>query len=213
MLNYNQYILENIFTTDVINTFNDIDILESIVTDTKSLLNSIEAKEFDLYYEFDIDSKYKFETIEDLYNNENFNATLFKKKLKKDNIESTDESETFIDKTINVKFFLIHRKDDNQLSKPIAIIFQSKLKNNNKWDKLKAYYVNQDMKKFYDKLSSKTIEITKNNKKYIYLTSNSGNDWVLQSPDMEDDIFKQIISQQDIKAILKDKNVNITIIE
>ena len=160
--NFNKFISENVFTEEIIDTFTDIDILESIITDTDSLLNSIQAEEFDLYSAFDLDvKKFKFETIEDLHNNEHFNKVLNNKDLKKENIESTTESETFLDKAVDIKFFLIHKKDDNQLSQPIAIIFQSKSRKNNNWEELKAYKVNQDMKRFYDKLSSKIIEIEK----------------------------------------------------
>jgi len=211
---YNQFISENVFTEEIVDTFNDIDILESIVTDTDSLLNSIQAEEFDLYSVFELDkNKFNFETIEDLHKNEHFDKVLEQGNLKKETIESTMESETFIDKAIDIKFFLIHKKDDNQLSQPIAIIFQSKLRKNTKWDEIKAYKVKEDMKKFYDKLSSKTIEIKKGNKNYIYNTSNSGNDWQLSSPN-KSDIFKEYMNKKDIKALLKDHNdVSITIIE
>lgn len=212
MKKYKEFISENVFTEDIVDTFIDVDILESIVTDTEELLNSIKAEEFDFYSTFNLDRSTSFEFIENLYNNEHFEKVLDENDLKKENIESTIESETFIDKTIDIKFFLIHKKDDNQLSQPIAIIFQSKPRKSNNWNEIKAYKVKEDMRKFYDKLSSKTIEIKKGNKNYIYNTSNSGNDWILQNIDLEDDTFKQSITKDDIKAILSDKDVNITIV-
>jgi hypothetical protein len=103
--NYNTFIFEN--ATEMIEIFNDADILESIVTDETSLLKSINAEEVDLYQSFNLnpdDMKTKF-TIEELYNNNSFNKCLNKLKLKKNELESTDDAETFIDNTIQIVFF------------------------------------------------------------------------------------------------------------
>lgn len=67
------------------------------------------------------------------------------------------------------------------------------------------------MTNFYNKLTSKTIQFDKDDKKYIYSTSNGGNDWMLGVGLKEDDVFKKSLSNDDIKAILADKSKKISI--
>ena len=204
--NFNQYLFENKFSE----IFNDADILESIVTDTQRLLDSIEAEEIsDIQSLFDIRDIKDNININELYENQDFNKRLDKMELKKSEIESTEENETFMKNTIQIKFFTIHKKTKSELEQPEYIIFQSKGK---ELDPLKAYKVNGDMKHFYNHLSSKTITITKNNKEYIYQTSNSGNDWELKNIIEDGDkIFTQFLDSPKIKDILDDTDITITI--
>lgn len=208
MYNYNQFLFENI-------TFLEFDILESLVTSTENLLQSIEAKEVNLFDtfklnrdEFDVDFD-----IEHLFNNKGFNAYLDKNGLKKSDIESTDDSETFLEKTYDVKFFSIHKLNQSELEKPQYIILQSKPKEQKKWNPVRCYEVNGDMRKFYDEMTSKTIEITKNDKNWVYSTSNSGTEWVLKNIEDGDDTFKETLTTQDIRDILKDKSIKLNIIK
>ena len=207
--NYNQYIFES--AQEMVEIFNDADILESIVTDSESLLKSIEAEEVDIYTTFHINPdllKSNF-TINELYDNVEFNKALEKNNFKKNELESTDETETFIEDTIHVKFFSIYKKSQSELDQPKYIIYQSKTSSSSNWDNVKAYKVNGDMTKFYNKLTNKSIEIKKGDKTYIYNTSNSGNDWQLNGEG--DGKFKEFMSNDDIKAILVDDDVSITI--
>jgi hypothetical protein len=71
--------------------------------------------------------------------------------------------------------------------------------------------VNDDVKKFYDKLSSKTIEITDGDENYIYQTSN-GSDWELQNLQKENDIYQRYFRKEQLQQLLSDRNVKLTII-
>lgn len=209
--NYNTFIFEN--AIEMVEVFNDADILESIVTDSNDLLKSIKAEEVDLYQTFTLnpdDLKSNF-SIEELYENDSFNESLNKSKYKKNELESTEETETFIDNTILIKFFSLYEKNASELEQPKYIIYQSKKRNDSKWDNVKCYKVNADMKHFYDKLTNKSVEIKKGDKTYVYVTSNSGNDWQL-SGEKESDKFKKFMNNDDIKAILSDDDVSITIL-
>ena len=62
----------------------------------------------------------------------------------------------------------------------------------NKWEDVKLYKVNDEVKKFYDKLTSKTIEILDGDENYIYQTSN-GNEWTLQNIDKINDVDSGIV--------------------
>jgi len=197
----------------MVEIFNDADILESIVTDSDALLNSIKAKEVDLFQAFefspdDIESNF---SIEELYDNKPFNDSINNKEYKKIELESTEETETFIEDTIVVKFFSVYEKNASELEQPEYIIYQSKKKSDSEWEPVKCYKVNDDMKHFYDKLTNKSVEIKKGDKTYLYSTSNSGNDWQLQAQEEEGN-FKEFMSNDDIKAILLDDDVSITIL-
>jgi hypothetical protein len=50
------------------------------------------------------------------------------------------------------------------------------------WSPMRLFDIQDDFNKFYDELSSKTVEITKNDETYIYKTNNSGNNWTLAVP-------------------------------
>lgn len=211
--NYNLFIFEN--SIEMIEIFNDADILESIVTDSDSLLKSIKAEEVDLYQTFELNPD-EFETdfdIEFLYDDNDFNKRLDKMNLLKNTLESSEENETFIDKTVIIKFFSVYNKNKSELDQPKYIIYQSKQKGKD-WENVKCYAVNDNMKNFYDKLTNKTIEIKKKDKTYVYQTSNSGNDWILQKheDDQENKIFKDNMSNDDIRAILTNDDTSITII-
>ena len=215
--NYNQYLfeqsIENIaFVSDVAI---ELDILESIVTDSDALLKTIEAEEVDLYTTFHLnpDIMKNDYSIQELYDNDEFNKALSKKGYKKNELESTDETETFIEETIHVKFFSIYKNKQSELEQPKFIVYQSKTTKSN-WGDVKVYKVNGDMTKFYNKLTNKSIEINKDGKTYIYNTSNSGNDWQLQKnhDNQNNKSFKDFMSNDDIKGILVDDEVTITII-
>jgi hypothetical protein len=81
-----------------------------------------------------------------------------------------------------------------------------------KWEDVRLYKVNDDINKFYNKLTSKTVEFVINDINFIYKTSNSGNNWELQNTDNETSDFKRILTKDEIKLLAKKNNLKITII-
>lgn len=214
IFNFNQFLFESLID-DIKDKFTQADILESIVTNSETLLKSVNAEEVNLINSFSLDVNHftEYMTLEQLYENIEFNNALKKMKLRKDDkLESTDESETFIEQTIDIKFFLVHGKNESDLEQPKYILFQSRQKGK-KWTGIKCYIVRDQIRKFYDKLTNKTIEIEKGGKKYIFSTSNAGNNWIIQKNIDTDNTFKDNLSNDEIKEILKDKNIKITIID
>lgn len=205
-------LFENIMDQiEMVDIFNQSDILESIMTDSESLLKSINAEEVDLFTTFGVNpDNFKRELkISDLFDNDEFNKRLHIMKLKKGDLEYSEDIETFLKDTTDIKFFLIHKKNENELEQPEYIIFQSV--KNGKLENLRCYKVRDDMNKFYDKLTSKTIELKKGDKSYIYNTSNSGLEWSLKNM-REEEPFKKIMGKDEIKSILKDGDISIKII-
>lgn len=195
------------------NTQNLSDLLESLTIWEDSLLSSIKAEKEDIKKVFDYikGSKNKFD-IDDLSEDSNFIESLSTIGLRKSNIQNTNDFETFLGKPL--KFMPIFRIGDNDLMNPIYILIQNYNDSKEEWDEIRLYRVNDDIKKFYDKLSSKTIEIIDNDTKnsYIYVTSNSGNDWQLKNTNEETDIFKKYLQNSDLEQMASNKDITVNII-
>jgi hypothetical protein len=99
----------------------------------------------------------------------------------------------------------------NELENPDYIIFQSWNDTISKWGDAKLYKVNADIKNFYDKLSSKVIEISDGGEKYIYQTSN-GNEWLLQNVEKANDVFKKYFRTEEFESFIKSRSGDINII-
>lgn len=106
----------------------------------------------------------------------------------------------------------IYGVENNELENPLYILFQVWNETLKKWDEVKLYKINDDVKKFYDKLSSKTIEITDGSDNYIYTSGNAGNEWNLQNTNMENDTYKKIFRKEELQKLLDEKKVKLEII-
>ena len=105
----------------------------------------------------------------------------------------------------------IYNVESNELENPNYLLIQSYNETLKKWDNSKLYKVNGDIKKFYDKLSSKVIEVEDGGEKFIYSTSNN-NEWVLQNIEKENDTYKKVFRKEDFESLIKDRGVKIKII-
>ena len=175
------------------------------------LLQSINAKEVDIFNEF-ILPKDEFANridIDYLSKNITFINSLSSIGLKISTISDTSEYETFINKPC--KFMLIYDTNSNELENPEFMLFQVYNSTLQKWEESKLYKIKDDIKKFFDKLTSKTIEIKDGDENYIYTTSN-GNDWELQNLSKENDIYKRFFRKVDLQKLLDDRKVKLTIV-
>lgn len=180
-------------------------------TDVDDLLKSIGAKQVLMGDEFNFNSE-KFTDIDSLVQNGEFISKLDKKNYKKNNVEFSQDSETFLEKRSDIKFFLIFKKEDSELDpKPEFIVIQSKSKDG-AWGAIRMYKIEENIDNFYNKLSSKTIELKKGNMNYIYRTSNGGNDWTLQNIQNKNATFKNIMTNDEIKATVSDGSTTVKII-
>ena len=105
----------------------------------------------------------------------------------------------------------IYGIESSELENPIYILFQVWNETQRKWSDVKLYKVNENVKKFYDKLSSKEIEVIDGDEKYIYVTSN-GNDWLLKDEDKETDTYKKSLRKEELEKLLSERNVKISIV-
>jgi hypothetical protein len=176
-------------------------IKESITTDIDGLLDSINDKKIDFYGIGLSSDEYINKPIELLYNDANFNTTMFKNNLKKGEMESTQDIENFLRKDIDMKFFFLYSRNETILNNPNYLILQ--YYKDNKWHPVEIYSLEGKIKNFYEKLTAKKIELTKNNVTYEYETSNSGNNWLLRDKGNKTNEFKENLETDDIKNLIR----------
>lgn len=187
------------------------DLMESLNIWHDVLLNAISAEEMNIFDVFSLpkeDYKEKMD-LDYLEDNIEFINSLSSIGLKKSTVQNTDDSQTFVNKPC--KFMFVYNSESNELENPVYIIFQVWNDTLDKWDEAKLFKINDDVKKFYDKLSSKTVEINDGDENYIYQTSN-GSDWDLQNIEKENDIYKKTFRKEELQKLLADRNVKINII-
>ena len=188
----------------------NIDMNESLSIWYDELLDSINAEEVDIFDTFKLPKNDYIDKLDLEYLSDNieFINSLSSIGLKKSSIQSSDDFESFINKPC--RFMFIYNIESNELENPNYLLFQSWNDTLNKWTNSKLYKINNNVNRFYDKLSSKVIEVEDDGQKYIYSTSNS-NEWVLQNIDAENDIFKKYLRKEDFENLIKDRKVKIRI--
>ena len=191
--------------------YNSIDLMESISIWHDVLLSAISAKEEDIFDRFSLPKdefagKLDLDFLEDSVE---FINSLSSIGMKKSAVQNTDDYQTFVNKPC--KFMFVYMADRNELENPSYLIFQVWNESLGKWEDAKLYSVNDQVSKFYDKLTSKTVEISDGDENYIYQTSN-GSDWVLQNSEKENDVYKKSFRKEELQQLLSDRNVGLTII-
>jgi hypothetical protein len=187
------------------------DILESLTIWTDSLLEAIGAEEVDIYDTFKLpieDYKDKLD-LDYLEDNVEFINSLSSIALKKSEVKLSDDYATFLNKPC--RFMFIYDINSNELENASYLIFQSWNDTLNKWEDIKLYKIHENTQRFYDKLSSRTLELVDGGDKYIYQTSN-GNEWVLQNSEKENDAYKKVFRKEELENFLKNNKVKVNIL-
>jgi len=187
------------------------DLLESLTVWYDALLSAIGAEELNIFDTLklpqdDFLNKLDLDTLGD---NVEFINSLSSISLKKSPLENSDNYQTFLNKPC--RFMFLYDINSNELENPIYIMMQVFNETLNKWEDLKIYKINDDIRRFYDKLTSRTIEIVDGDQNYIY-TSDNANEWTLQNKDNLNDIYKEVFRKEEMQDLLKDKNVKVNII-
>ncbi len=188
-----------------------VDILESMNIWHDVLLSAISAEEKDMFDTLKLPKDFYQGrlTLDFLSDNIEFVNSLSSLGLKKSPVQNTEEYQTFVNKPC--KWMFIYGIESNELENPIYITFQTWNETLKQWDDVKLFKINDDIKKFYDKLASKTIEVADGDENFIYVTSN-GNDWELQNLDKENDTYKRFFRKEELQSLLNNKNVKVSII-
>jgi hypothetical protein len=200
---------------------NMVELLESLTIWHDALLSSIIAEELDIYDTFQL----PVEEYEDkldlniLNDHTKFINSLSSLALRKSVLQHSDDYSTFINKPC--KFMFIYDINKNDLENPKYLLFQSWIKAKDKdelnkedlgkWDDVKLYKVNDNVDKFYNKLSSRTIELIDGDENYIYNVSN-GNEWVLQNVAKENDVYKKVFRKEELQDFLSGRNIKVNVL-
>jgi hypothetical protein len=188
-----------------------VDILESMNIWHDVLLSAISAEEKDIFDTLKLPKDFYNGrlTLDFLSSNIEFINSLSSLGLKKSPLQNTEDYQTFVNKPC--KWMFIYDINSNELENPIYITFQVWNETNKNWEDVKLFKINGDVKKFYDKLSSKTIEVADGDENYIYTTSD-GNTWELQNLDKENDIYKRFFRKDELQSLLNERKVKLSII-
>lgn len=191
-----------------LNTDSILDLMESLSIWSESLLDSIGAEEVNMFdtFKLPIDEFKDKMDLDYLEDNVDFINSLSSIALKKSDVKLSDDYETFISKPC--RFMLIYNINSNELENPSYLIFQSWNETLSKWEDVKLYRVHENIQKFYDKLTSRTIELI-DGENYIY--SNQGNEWILQNTEPTD-IYQKVFRKDELEEFLKNHKVKVNII-
>jgi hypothetical protein len=205
---YNQY-KESIVID--LNFQNVKDLLESLNIWHDALLTSIDAEEVDIFDTFKLPTEQFNDKLDldFLSDNIEFINSLSSIALKKSELKNSEDFQTFLNKPC--KFMFIFDINANELENPAYLLFQTWNDNLKKWEDVKLYRVKENVKKFYDKLTSRTIEIVEGDENYIYDTSN-GSEWVLQNSEKENDIYQRVFRKEELQDLLSNRNVKVNVI-
>ena len=191
-------------------TYQVVDLMESLNIWHDVLLSSIGAEQVDIFQTLSLPEEFKNKLdIDFLNDNIEFLNSLASIGLKKSAIQNTDDFQTFVNKPC--KFMLIYDINSNELENPEYMLFQVYNAALQKWDETKLYKITDDIKKFFDKLTSRTLEVIDGDQNFIYVTTN-GNDWELQNLAKENDTWKRFLRKEDLQKLLDDKKVKLNII-
>ena len=187
------------------------DLMESLNVWHDSLLSSIRAEEVDIFDTFKLPKDFYKDrlNLDFISNNIEFINSLSSIALKKSEVKNSDDFQTFSNKPC--KFMFIYGISSNELENPEYILFQVWNETLGKWNDVKVYKINDDVSKFYNKLTSKVIEITDGDDNYIYQTSD-GNTWNLQNIDKENDIYKKSFRKEEFEKLVDERKVKVSIV-
>ena len=196
--------------TKFLESFSIDNILESMSIIEKDLISSISGEELDLFETFKlVKEDYIGKNLNYLSENVEFINSLSSLGLKKSAVQDTDDIETFLN--ISLKFMFIYNIESNELENPVYLILEMWDEDKMEWTNVKLLKVNSDVKRFYDVLSSKTIELFYDDNNYIYKTSNT-NDWELQNLLDETKMFKRFLNNVELIDLMKNSGVSSKIV-
>jgi hypothetical protein len=137
----------------------------------------------------------------------NFNKELEERNLRISQLFDTEESATLI--KLRLRYYWIYDKDSTELDTPIYVLLQWVNKDNT-LSKIKLYYIQKDISNFYDELSTVKMIVKQKDKKsnkWIYISSNSGQNWVLQNTENATSTFKITLNSDDVEELSKHPDV------
>lgn len=188
-----------------------INIMESMNVLYDDLLLSMSADKKDFFEDLKLDKEIFSSNLDLDYLSDSveFVNSLSSLGLKKSAVQNSTDFNTFLIKPC--KFMFLYNIESNELENPQYIVIQTWIESLNKWTDCDLYKVNDNIRKFYDKLTSKTIELIEGEQNWIYQTSN-GTEWILQNIENENDIYGKIFRKEDFLDLIEERKPEVRII-
>jgi hypothetical protein len=187
-------------------------ILESLNVVYDDLLASISAEKKEIFEELRLSKDIFLDNLHDLEflsENVDFINSLSSLGLKISEVKNSNDFSTFLIKPC--RFMFIYDINSNELENPVYILIQIWIDNLNVWSDVSLYKISGNVNRFYDKLTSKTIEVIEGDQKWIYQTSN-GNEWLLQNIEQENDIYQLEFRKEFFMNLLDERKPEVSII-
>jgi hypothetical protein len=187
------------------------------------LLKGVKYEKIDLddypFY-FDLSLYGEDYSLDMMNDNAYFNRTLHKNGYFAAYYVNTKFYKTYL--TSDIKYILVykkgkHDKDLSNLTKimdPSYMVLQTKDINGDwKTKNIKAFKIIDRFYKFYKNISSMTIELIDKDSDKSYIYDSNGDMWVLKNVNQSNDMFKKVMSNDDINNALKNDNIEIKMID
>jgi hypothetical protein len=147
-------------------------------------------------------------SIEELVEDDDFIKGLRKRKLRASDMVDTSDSSTFI--KIPLRYVMITTQDATDLDDPVYMLLQ--YSQGAAWSKVKLYYVQGNVEEFYARLSTVTMTVSRKkdkSQKWVYVTSNSGEDWVLRDKKTSTETFKEVLDWNAVQELSASREVEV----
>lgn len=181
--------------------FSDIKLNESLNLSLDDLFRSMPAKRLNPGIELKLPEDFNLD-INHLEKSDYFFNSLKSLGLERGELFDSTEIETFI--RTPFKFFFIYKIPANPIVEPEYLLLQPEGGETQLWR------LDIEVKIFLDKISSRTIKLTKGSGNWIYSSSN-GNNWKLLNIDKSNDEFRGELDKSDIEKLISDSDINFNI--
>lgn len=190
---WDEFINENLFVSKI------KDDMLSIVT--KCGFQSLNFKSV-----FEINDQ---QDLEILAKSSDFLKKLQEKQLRATDVEKSNETSSLV--LSPIQYMLLYNTADTEAANPVYLLIQDSF--NNKPTAIRLFYVTSEINKFFEYLTNRIIEVTKtdNNKKWIYKTTNAGENWELQNKSTATSLLKEQMYGDELAELEKNKIISIEI--
>ena len=177
----------------------------SISTDVADTLASIDATEIALATLLPFTKESNDLSV--LCKNAAFKTELKARGLKAGEVYSTQDDSTVV--KLPLRYVMVYPKGSSNLDTPVYLLLQYLEKS---WTPVRLYYVQKDIKHFYDNLSTVVMTITKKdnaNKSWVYKSSNSGRNWSLENKSDATPSFPASLSWQEVQNLKNHSKIDV----
>jgi hypothetical protein len=151
------------------------------------------------------------EMLDNIDDNIEFQKELDERELKISELFDTEDAATLI--KVRLKYYWIYPVDSGELDMPLYLMMQYFIPKKDKWSSIKLYYVQKEIENFYSELSSVVMVIKKkgdDTKEWVYKTSNSGLNWILENPNTATETFRKNLEIDDVEMLANHSETEIT---